>query len=75
VKVWICGKHKSLGKDSNGTEYTSWEFQGVFRTKDLAINACKDENYFIGPAVMDEPLPDEELDWPGAYYPKEKREE
>lgn len=46
-KVFIVGKNKP-GKDC-------WEFQGVFSTEENAIKACEGhQDYFIGPAVMDE---------------------
>ena len=58
IKVWIVGKWG-----------TPWAFQGVFTTKQKAIAACVDWNYFIGPALLDEVLPSENMPWPGAYYP------
>lgn len=59
--VWLCGK---VVKDGD-----MWNVQGVFTSEELAIAACRDEYYFIGPVVVDESLPDEPVEWPGAYYP------
>ena len=59
--VWICGQQHEEGQ---------WEFQGVFTTEDLAIAACRNETYFIGPAKLDEQLPAETCMWAGGYYPK-----
>jgi hypothetical protein len=64
MELWICGKF------IEETEYGRvWEFAGVFADKDLAIKACLDENYFIGPAILNEYLPEESMEWDGAYYP------
>lgn len=60
-KVFIVGRI-----DGNG----SWDFQGVFETEQLAIAACRDETYFIGPAIVNEVLGHDTEDWPGAYSPK-----
>ena len=61
-KVFIVGKKKS-GKDC-------WEFQGVFSTEEKALKACKGHrDYFVGPAIMDEVVTDDSIDWNGAYYP------
>lgn len=60
--VWIVGKT---------TNYltNSWEFQGVFLTEIDAVEACRQESYFVGPAVFGESRPDESVPWEGAYYP------
>lgn len=48
----------------------TWDFQGVFSTEALAIAACRDHTYFVGPALLDQELPHEtEPEWPGARYP------
>lgn len=39
--VWIVGK--VLDADQN-----CWEFQGVFTSEKLAVNACRDEKFFRG---------------------------
>ncbi len=59
--VWVCGK------SVEGVQ--AWEFQGVFSSEDLAAFACRTESYFIGPAIIDLPLPDDPVEWVGAYYP------
>lgn len=60
IQMWVCGKYISEGK---------WEFQGVFSSERLAISACRDDNYFIGPAIVNAALDDETITWPGSYYP------
>ncbi|HEY4112873.1 MAG TPA: hypothetical protein VGM17_02325 [Rhizomicrobium sp.] len=45
-----------------------WDFQGVFATRDSAIAACRNRNYFFKPVRLDEELPDEMI--PGeVIYP------
>ena len=62
--LWIVGQVKSHG----------WEFQGVFLSKERAIAACRTDQYFIGPATINESLPHERRVWEGAYYPLAQQE-
>lgn len=64
MELWICGKYI---KDPE--QEKRWEFIGVYDSQDKAIKACIKESYFIGPAKLNESLPDDEDDWDGAYYP------
>jgi hypothetical protein len=66
--VWITGKETF---DENPK---SFEIQGVFDSKDKAIDACKDVRYFIGPLKLNQALPDEKQEWPGAIYPLAEKE-
>ena len=65
TQLWIVGQVPSL----EGSANNEWQFAGVFSSEKLAIEACRTDNYFIGPAKLDAPLPHETFDWPGAYYP------
>ena len=65
MEVWIVGK---LVKEHD--EGIEWEFQGVFSKKELAISACVDDLFFIGPAEIDKELPLVQTDWIGCYYPR-----
>lgn len=65
--VWICGKINEEGC------CILWEFQGVFDEEDKAVDACRSERYFVGPATLNEPLPDETVEWIGCYFPKQTR--
>lgn len=58
-KLWLCGQH--VGK--------SWEFQGVFSTRQKAIDACKTLNYFIAPIFLNEELPKEPVTFKDYEYP------
>ena len=59
IRVWVVGKI---------TDYPAWELQGVFTSEKLADAACTD-GCFIGPACLNEKLPDMSVEWPMAYYP------
>ena len=63
--VWIVGKRTG----NPWRESMTWEFQGVFSDREAAIAACRSDAHFVGPAVMDCELPDEETPWDGACYP------
>jgi len=62
-EVWICGQ--LTGKYVGAS--TPWEFQGVFDSEQKAIAACRDENYFIYSAIMNQELPDESVEPDGRY--------
>lgn len=62
-KVWITGKVKSE------EEYLHWEFQGVFTTEEAAVAACVTDLHFVGPAILDNRLPEDNAKWEGSYYP------
>lgn len=64
TKLFIVGKVTSSG----------WEFQGVFDTEQKAVENCVDFNYFVGPAILNEALPCETVEWKGGYYPKLQEE-
>src|SRR3990167_4528459 len=60
--LWLCGLNK--------IDPDNWEFIGVFSDEQKAIDACKDEDYFIAPIKLNECAPDETTEFPDAYYPK-----
>jgi len=60
MNLWIVGKT---------TNWPVWEFQGVFDDYNKALDACKTNNHFVGPATLNEVLSEETTYWPGAYYP------
>ena len=45
------------------------EFQGVFREKARAIEACRTLDHCVCPATMDEEIPQSTEEWVGAWYP------
>ncbi len=46
----------------------AWEFVGVFDSELLAIDACLDEQHFIGPATLNQIIVTTQT-WPGCYFP------
>lgn len=65
-ELWVCGQLKG-SYDERGSV---WEFQGVFQNEQRAIDACKNENYFIFPVELDKEFPDKSVFLPRTYYPK-----
>ena len=65
IQAWVCGQRR--GKDRKGN--AAWDFQGVFSTRDRAVNACRGPNWFVAPVYIDEVVPSEKIDWPGLEYP------
>ena len=59
--LFIVGKYISAP--------STWEFQGVFSSKEVAEKACTGEMYFVAPATLGAPLPDDPIEWVGLYYP------
>lgn len=55
-----------VGRLWNGAHET----QGVFSTEQLAIDACRDETYFIGPLTLDGTIDHNSTEWEGAYFPR-----
>ena len=51
----------------------AWNIQGVFDSEEEALKHCYTDSFFIGPLKLNVPLPMETVDWPGCYYPSEKR--
>ena len=64
--VWVAGHVL----DDYERCKSSWGLAGVFTEEFLAVEACINKNYFIGPAILNEALPEEVMKWRGAYYPK-----
>lgn len=56
-ELWLCGQ--LIGKWSKTGSV--WAFQGIFTTKQKAINACRTSKYFIYPVQLDEELPVESV--------------
>ena len=73
TQVWVTG-HNIMEFSQYGTDYIAWDILGVFTSNEKAVAACHDENCFVGPLNLDEPLPPEIGEWPGCYYPYEDEE-
>jgi len=74
MELWVVGRVGRVGR-VNDLESLSWEFCGVFDTIDAAISACVTECHFVGPAILNECIPEESTEtWPGGFYPSEIEE-
>ena len=66
TNLWIVGRVVEFGDDGVGD---NWAFMGVFDTEESAVVACTTENDFVGPAVLNERLSEEDEEWPDHYFP------
>lgn len=57
IKLYVVGRNVGA----------SWEFFGVFDTKEQADDQCKDETYFVGPVTLNAVLSTEAQEWPESY--------
>jgi len=64
MKLWIVGKYRGEGGS------ISWDFVGVFDNEDVAVDACLDYTFFVGPAYLNEDVGNKNIEWPGCYYPR-----
>lgn len=64
IILWLVVKVNEV----NVNQY-NLEIVGLFSDENLAVKACKAENYVIGPLELDKEYQDESVEWPGAYYP------
>ena len=64
--VWIVGKNIEAVDDVG----IVWDVIAICSTEEIALGVAKDhQDYFIGPMVIDSPLPDQREEWTGCYYP------
>lgn len=47
----------------------TWQFVGVFDTREKAESACTTPNHFYGPATLNEALSDEPTPWLTCTFP------
>lgn len=59
MTIWLVGQYKP----------ENWEFQGVFYTKELALAACKNRNYFFAPVTLDKEVSEFTVEMPNVEYP------
>lgn len=67
-RVWIAGI--VYNDEIHGEE--TWALVGVFESESLAVAACTTTKHFVGPAIMNERLPDEITEWEDGYYPMQE---
>jgi len=64
TELWLCGKYIS-----GEFPEVAWDFQGIFSTRDNAIEACRDVSYFICSVELDKQLSDDPVRMPDFKYP------
>ncbi len=64
MELWVVMQFMS-GKNPDAV----YDFAGVFSSEEKAIAACRNWRYSYAPAILDEALPDERVDWLGQVYP------
>lgn len=62
MTMWVVGKVIDYSAKS-------WEMIGVFDTKAQALRECRAPLYFLGPIELNRAMPDQTIEWEGAYYP------
>ncbi len=58
-----------VGQVKNEEEYEIWEWQGIFDTKQKAIDACKTWKYFYAPCILNKEIQEKAKPMPNAVYP------
>jgi len=73
MKLWVVGRINQPEEleDHRGN---TWDLIGVCSSEEIAAEACKDKNYFIGPIELNQILPKEYIEWEGYYHPKEGKQ-
>ena len=68
--IWLVGQNR-FDYESWQTLDEPWEVCGVFDSEAMAVEACRDFNYWIMPLEMNEQLPHESVSVSvdGGYYP------
>jgi len=52
-------------------EKEKFEIQGIFSSKDKAINSCRNRTYFVLPIKLNKLYPDKTIKTKSAFYPIE----
>lgn len=66
MELWVCGKVRKV----YSKRLVVWAIQGIFDSEMQATEACKTDQYFVGPVPLNKELPEEGIEWPGVYFPK-----
>lgn len=62
MDLWITGQYRDALT-------LTWEFQGIFDSKQKAIAACRSDRYHIFKVKLNESLPDDRVDNLPCWYP------
>lgn len=62
ARVWLVARERASGQP--------FEVRHVCLTERDAVERCVAPWYFVGPLVVDAPLPISAGTWPGSYFPR-----
>jgi hypothetical protein len=65
--LYIVGRYIAETAEGN-----VWELDSVWTTFDSAVEACRDEDYFVAPQALNTPGPHETEIFPWFCYPKDE---
>lgn len=55
--VWFVGQLRYDDDDPEESKPASWEMQGIFATRELAVAACRSADYFVSAVELNAQLP------------------
>lgn len=70
AELWLCGKWEDQKSYEDKDDGVIWAFMGIFDNKEKAIEACRDEFYFISPVLLNRVLPEFHEVFPKIEWPK-----
>jgi hypothetical protein len=64
--VWCVGRVV----EAEGDMVVAWDLVGIFSSEKQAVEACRGNEFFVGPIIADKFYPyDSGEMWSGAYFP------
>lgn len=72
--LWLVGRSLWM-LEADKTWHWTWDVHGVFSTREKAAALCRDQNWFILPAVVDQPFPEDPCYCPGLITPNKTEAE
>lgn len=66
--LWVVGEY--IDETERGAV---WDIRGIFDDGAMAIAACRNERWFVGPVAMNKILPPHPDVWEGCWYPLMER--
>jgi hypothetical protein len=67
VKLFLVAKINA--ETAEAVNHHSWEFGGIFDSRDLALAACRDWRYCICAVTLNETSPEETAEFPECEFP------
>lgn len=64
MRLWICGRIYSCSECE-----ASWAVNGVFETRELAVQACTSWRDFVAPMTLNERAPEEVVEFASVEWP------